>query len=243
MAENLALGRGGKRLNGGIVAKKTLKIGQALRYARLLQDDFRQPDDVRIPRVAPRQVAFVALVPTHDFFGKRHWAKIRIISQIQNRAWRDRVFKIFVANRKTSGFLYRFVSEKQATTRDLYYTMKKYLLLLLSAIAIHAGTYAQLRIPNVLSDNMVLQRKTDANIWGWGWASTTVSVKASWLDDTVKTQVDGGGRWILQVPTGEAGGPYELTISAGGEQIKLENILLGDVWLCSGQSNMEWGGN
>lgn len=121
--------------------------------------------------------------------------------------------------------------------------MKKYLLLFVSVVAVHACAYAQLRIPNVLSDNMVLQRNTDANIWGWGWASSTVTVKASWLDDTVKTQVDGGGRWILQVPTGEAGGPYELTISAGGEQIKLENILLGDVWLCSGQSNMEWSGN
>ncbi len=121
--------------------------------------------------------------------------------------------------------------------------MKKYLILLVSIMATHAYSYAQLRIPNILSDNMVLQRGIDANIWGWGWASTNISVKASWLEDTVKTQVDGGGRWILQVPTGEAGGPYELTISASGEEIKLQNILLGDVWLVSGQSNMEWGGN
>lgn len=122
--------------------------------------------------------------------------------------------------------------------------MKKYLLLLVSVLVAHAFGYAQqLRIPHILSDNMVLQRNTNANIWGWGRASTTVSVKASWLDDTVKTQVDGGGQWALQVPTAGVGGPYELSISSSGQEIKLQNILLGDVWLCSGQSNMEWGGN
>src|SRR5690606_41777194 len=90
---------------------------------------------------------------------------------------------------------------------------------------------------------MGLQRNTAANIWGWGRASSLVSVKASWLADTVKTHADGGGRWILQLPTGEAGGPYEMTINSGGEQIRLQNILLGDVWVVSGQSNMEWGGD
>lgn len=121
--------------------------------------------------------------------------------------------------------------------------MKKHLLLFVSILAVHALSHAQLRIPNVLSDNMVLQRNTAANIWGWGRASSLVSVKASWLPDTVKTHADGGGHWILQLPTGEAGGPYEMTINSGGEQIRLQNILLGDVWVVSGQSNMEWGGD
>lgn len=121
--------------------------------------------------------------------------------------------------------------------------MKRYLILLFIACVAYVSSYAQLRIPHILSDNMVLQRNTDVNIWGWGYASTTVAVKASWIADTVKTRVDGGGRWILQVPASAAGGPYELTINSNGEEIKLTNILLGDVWLCSGQSNMEWGGN
>lgn len=121
--------------------------------------------------------------------------------------------------------------------------MKKSLLFCWLAIAVHATCFAQLRIPNVLSDNMVLQRNTNANIWGWGYASTTVNVKASWLTDTIKTTVDGQGKWFVQLPTGQAGGPYELVVSSSGQQITLSNILLGDVWLCSGQSNMEWGGN
>lgn len=103
--------------------------------------------------------------------------------------------------------------------------------------------FAQLRIPHVLSDNMVLQRNANANIWGWGYATAEVAIKASWLDDTVKTTVDPGGRWVVQVPTTRAGGPYELEIRSAGSEITLHDILLGDVWLCSGQSNMEWSGN
>lgn len=136
-----------------------------------------------------------------------------------------------------------FVTDNNQNIPQTHYFMKRYLLLFVSVVAIHAISYAQLRIPNVLSDNMVLQRNTEANIWGWGWASSTISVTASWLDGAVETQADGGGRWMLQLPTGEAGGPYELTISSGGQQIKVQNILLGDVWVVSGQSNMEWGGN
>ncbi|MGV3763024.1 sialate O-acetylesterase [Parapedobacter sp.] len=121
--------------------------------------------------------------------------------------------------------------------------MKKILLLTCLAMAFQFACFGQLRIPNVLSDNMVLQRNADAHIWGWGYASTEVAIKASWLDDTVKTKVDPGGRWMAQLPTTQAGGPYELEIVSAGAKITLHNILLGDVWLCSGQSNMEWGGN
>ncbi|HWK56277.1 MAG TPA: sialate O-acetylesterase [Parapedobacter sp.] len=121
--------------------------------------------------------------------------------------------------------------------------MKRIFLLACLAVAFQLTSFGQLRIPHVLSDNMVLQRNTKANIWGWGYASVEVAIKASWLDDTVKTKVDGGGRWMAELPTTQAGGPYELEILSAGSKITLHNILLGDVWLCSGQSNMEWGGN
>lgn len=121
--------------------------------------------------------------------------------------------------------------------------MKRTILLACLAMALQLTCFGQLRIPHVLSDDMVLQRNADASIWGWGYASTEVAVKASWLDDTVKAIVDGGGRWMVQLPTTQAGGPYELEITSAGAKITLQNILLGDVWLCSGQSNMEWGGN
>ncbi|MFB2120016.1 sialate O-acetylesterase [Parapedobacter sp. 2B3] len=121
--------------------------------------------------------------------------------------------------------------------------MKRTFILTCLAVALQLTCFGQLRIPHVLSDNMVLQRNANANIWGWGYASTEVAIIASWLSDTVKTKVDAGGRWLAQVPTTQAGGPYELEILSAGSKITLHNILLGDVWLCSGQSNMEWGGN
>lgn len=106
-----------------------------------------------------------------------------------------------------------------------------------------SAAVAQLRIPNVLSDNMVLQRNTTTNVWGWSYAGSKVAVKASWMPDTISAQVDASGKWMVAVPTASAGGPYDLYIASAGTEITLRNILLGDVWLCSGQSNMEWGGN
>lgn len=121
--------------------------------------------------------------------------------------------------------------------------MKRTVLMACLAMVLQSIALGQLRIPHVLSDNMVLQRNAGANIWGWGYAAAEVAIKASWLDDTVKTTIDAGGRWMVQLPTTQAGGPYTLHIRSAGQEITLHNILLGDVWLCSGQSNMEWGGN
>ncbi|MCL7987448.1 sialate O-acetylesterase [Sphingobacterium sp. lm-10] len=103
-------------------------------------------------------------------------------------------------------------------------------------------TQAQLRLPHVLSDHMVLQRESEVQVWGWGQAGAKVAVYASWLSDTVHAVIDGGGNWHIPIPTKAAGGPYTLQVSSGSEVLKLNDLLLGDVWLCSGQSNMEWGG-
>ncbi|MCA9299530.1 MAG: hypothetical protein KDA28_10715, partial [Phycisphaerales bacterium] len=91
----------------------------------------------------------------------------------------------------------------------------------------------------VFSDGMVMQRSTDAAVWGWGSPGEIVTVEGSWGDAKASTKVDTDGRWMTRVPTGPAGGPYTLTIS-GSNTITIQNVLLGEVWICSGQSNMEW---
>lgn len=101
---------------------------------------------------------------------------------------------------------------------------------------------AQLRLPHILSDHMVLQRDTMVQLWGWGKAGSTVEIKASWHAEITKTIVDAGGGWNISVQTGKAGGPHTIRFSSGDDSLSLKDILLGDVWLCSGQSNMEWGG-
>ncbi|MFD2599284.1 sialate O-acetylesterase [Sphingobacterium corticis] len=120
--------------------------------------------------------------------------------------------------------------------------MMKKTTLFLCLLLLSLATHAQLRLPHVLSDHMVLQRESEVMIWGWGNAGSHVGVKASWLPDTAVAVIDGGGHWRLSLKTSAAGGPYTIKVTSNEEIITLNDILLGDVWLCSGQSNMEWGG-
>jgi sialate O-acetylesterase len=93
-------------------------------------------------------------------------------------------------------------------------------------------------LPSFFSDNMVLQQKTDAAIWGWSKANGKVQLTSSWNKKKYTVHADQAGKWKLKISTQAAGGPYEITIS-DGESITLRNILIGEVWFCSGQSNME----
>lgn len=109
---------------------------------------------------------------------------------------------------------------------------------------LYGQTQAMLGLPALFSDNMVLQQQSDVPVWGWGNASSTVKMVGSWNpQDTVTAQVDNKGRWKMRIRTAQAGGPYTLAIWTEGtptDRIDLKNVLLGEVWLCSGQSNMEW---
>ena len=98
---------------------------------------------------------------------------------------------------------------------------------------------AKITLPPVIGDNMVLQQRTSAAIFGKAEPGKTVTVKTSWNKKKVITTADSEtGRWLLRVETPAAGGPYEITIS-DGEKITLRDVLIGEVWFASGQSNME----
>lgn len=106
---------------------------------------------------------------------------------------------------------------------------------LLAAITLNA----KIVLPPVIGDNMVLQQKTDAAIFGKADPGKTVTVKTSWNKKKVSTTADSQtGKWLVRVQTPAAGGPYDITIS-DGEKIVLHNVLIGEVWFASGQSNME----
>jgi sialate O-acetylesterase len=115
--------------------------------------------------------------------------------------------------------------------------MKKWLLALVAAFFCSVLN-AEVRLPSVLGDNMVLQRNSEVNLWGWARPGKKVRVKTSWNRKRYRVRADTEGKWEVMVRTGEAGGPYTITIS-DGKKVKLENILLGEVWICAGQSNME----
>jgi sialate O-acetylesterase len=92
---------------------------------------------------------------------------------------------------------------------------------------------AKIKLPALVSDGMVLQRNQKLNVWGKADAGEKVEVK--FLNKNYKTTADANGNWKIQIPEQKAGGPYTMTIN----EITLKNILIGDVWLASGQSNME----
>jgi sialate O-acetylesterase len=95
---------------------------------------------------------------------------------------------------------------------------------------------AQIKLPQIIRDSMVLQRDAKINIWGWALQGEKVTVKFN--GKTYKATTGNDGKWMLQLPSIKAGGPYNMEIS-GKNKIVLHNILVGDVWLCAGQSNME----
>ena len=104
--------------------------------------------------------------------------------------------------------------------------------------------FANISLPEIFSDNMVLQQKSDVLIWGWAKTGETVTIKADWMDKEISSKVGPQGTWRMTISTPAAGGPYNIIIR-GNNEVLLKNVLIGEVWLCSGQSNMEmsaqWG--
>jgi sialate O-acetylesterase len=92
------------------------------------------------------------------------------------------------------------------------------------------------RLPKLISDGMVLQREQPLKLWGW--ASPRERITVSFLGADYRTAADRSGRWQLTLPAQPAGGPYTMTVKASNT-LAIDDILIGDVWLCSGQSNME----
>jgi len=97
---------------------------------------------------------------------------------------------------------------------------------------------ANVSLPEIFSDNMVLQQKSDVIFWGWGKPGETIVIRADWMDrdTTIKAGVQGTWKTIIRTPG--AGGPFNVHIK-GYNEVILKNVLIGEVWLCSGQSNME----
>jgi sialate O-acetylesterase len=94
-------------------------------------------------------------------------------------------------------------------------------------------------LPSVFSDNMVLQQKTNAAVWGKADAGKTITISTSWSNKHYTTTADANGKWKVMVATPAYGGPYDITIN-DGDALTLKNVLIGEVWVCSGQSNMEF---
>jgi sialate O-acetylesterase len=115
--------------------------------------------------------------------------------------------------------------------------MRKVSVIILCFFLSSISVLATVKLPDIFGDNMVLQQKADVAIWGQASPGATVFVIPSWDKKRRSTQADKNGKWRLKISTISAGGPYTMEIS-DGKAVQIHNILLGEVWLCSGQSNM-----
>jgi sialate O-acetylesterase len=111
-------------------------------------------------------------------------------------------------------------------------TFTRILLMALCAL----GAHADVKLPGLFSDNMVLQRDKPIAIWGWADDGEKVTVKFAHNEASTEAR---GGKWKMFLPKAKAGGPHTLTVS-GNNTLVRTNVLIGEVWICSGQSNMEW---
>ena len=114
--------------------------------------------------------------------------------------------------------------------------MKKNLLLFFLLLSIEG--FSQVKLARLFSDHMVLQRQKPIPVWGWSAAKEKLTV--SLAGQTLQTQTDASGKWVVKFAALEAGGPHVLSIKAKSGNLEVNDILIGEVWLCSGQSNMEF---
>ena len=114
--------------------------------------------------------------------------------------------------------------------------MKKLICAICALIVITAN--AKVKLPAFFSDNMVLQQQSECNIWGWAEPGKKVNILTSWDKKSYMTTARKDGSFSVKVKTPKAGGPYTITFR-DGETVMLNNVMVGEVWICAGQSNME----
>jgi len=122
--------------------------------------------------------------------------------------------------------IFCFSMEKLIMKRLIYTTV---------CFVLTINSFSQVKLPRLVRDSMILQRDSKINIWGWAAKNEKITIKFN--NKTFKTTANTNGDWLLQLPAMKAGGPYTMDISASNK-ITLKDILIGDVWFCSGQSNM-----
>ena len=110
--------------------------------------------------------------------------------------------------------------------------------LLSLSLLISQSTFADVRLPNVFGTHMIVQRRKPVPVWGWADANETVTV--AFNNQTKSTKAGKDGKWQITLDPMEAGGPYQMLVKSKKNTITFDDVLAGEVWICSGQSNMEW---
>jgi sialate O-acetylesterase len=119
--------------------------------------------------------------------------------------------------------------------------MKKILLILLGFFFVNAViSQVTLNLPSILSNHMLLQQQTEVKFWGWATPRSTVRIVAGWSKDTIIVKANEKAKWETNLKTPVSGGPYLIKVWVKGKSLTIKDVMIGELWLCSGQSNMEW---
>ena len=120
----------------------------------------------------------------------------------------------------------------------MHHTSRYPTILILLCISLSTIVQAQISMPAIFSDNMMFQREKEIHLWGKAGKKERINIE--FKGEKYKTKADKTGNWSVYLPSAKAGGPYNLTVKGKKNQLQFANILIGDIWLCGGQSNMEW---
>ena len=113
--------------------------------------------------------------------------------------------------------------------------MKRMMMIMaLAALAMTAG--AKVRLPHMIGDNMVIQQQTEVRLWGWDKPKQKVTVTTSWSTEKATATTDKDGRWLVKVKTPKASFEPQTITFDDGEAVSISNVLIGEVWVCAGQS-------
>lgn len=115
----------------------------------------------------------------------------------------------------------------------------KHIFIALMALLASYQINAKIKLPALFSDNMILQQKSNTPMWGWAEKNGNLTIQTSWNSKIYKAKADNQGKWKVDLQTPVAGGPFTIEVMEGTEKVIIKNVLIGEVWLCSGQSNME----
>lgn len=135
-----------------------------------------------------------------------------------------------INGRRLSASQHKTTKKRNLSGLAIMVTMALFLLL-------SGQLFAAIKLPALVSNHMVLQQKTKVNVWGWAAPGEKVDVTVSWSGKTYKTVASNDGKWLLKVKTPSAGGPFDISLK-GENTITLSDVYIGEVWICSGQSNM-----
>ncbi|NNE78049.1 MAG: sialate O-acetylesterase [Pricia sp.] len=116
----------------------------------------------------------------------------------------------------------------------------KYIVLLCFTLFCYQSVFSKITLPSIFSDHMVLQRNNKVLLWGWGNTGEEIQISTSWDKKTYAAKTTIAAKWEIEVETPDAGGPFSILFKGETDEIELKNVLIGEVWVCSGQSNMQW---